>query len=149
MNCSMCENIKNIKDDSHFIMELETGYAMLGWHQRFKGYTVFICKEHACELHELDSSYKLKFLEEMSLVSEAVFNAIKPEKLNYELLGNGIAHMHWHIYPRITGDTPQKGPVWWLPKEELFDESTRPDENERTKMKAKIKREILQLQKNI
>ena len=145
MNCSMCDSIKNIKKDPYLIMELETGYAMLGWHQRFKGYTVFICKQHASELHELEKSFKIKYLEEMSLVAEAVFNACRPEKMNYELLGNGISHLHWHLYPRVEGDTPCKGPVWWLPKEELFDESTRPNDSERKKMIAKIKIEMEKL----
>lgn len=141
----MCESNKRIKEDPYFIIELETGYATLGWHQRFKGYTVFICKQHASELHELETSYKIKYLEEMALVAEAVFNTVNPEKLNYELLGNGISHLHWHIYPRIPGDTPRKGPVWWLPKEELFDDATRPDEKERTQMIERLKSEIQRL----
>lgn len=97
MTCTMCENNKNIYNDPYLIMELETGYVTLGWHQRFKGYTVFICKQHASELHELEKDFKIKFLEEMSIVAEAVFNAVKPDKLNYELLGNGISHLHCYV----------------------------------------------------
>ena len=37
MNCIMCENQKNIESDPYFIMELETGYVILGWFQRFLG----------------------------------------------------------------------------------------------------------------
>ena len=145
MNCPMCENNKNIHNDPYFIMELETGYVTLGWHQRFRGYTVFICKQHATELHELQRDFKVKFLEEMSIVAEAVFNTVKPDKMNYELLGNGITHLHWHLYPRVAGDTPKKGPVWWLPKEELFDENTRPSDEERETMITAIKIEIEKL----
>ena len=141
----MCENLKSIKDDPYFITELETGYAVLGWHQRFKGYTVFDCKVHATELHQLEPAFKIKFLEEMSVVAEAVFNVYKPDKMNYELLGNGISHLHWHLYPRVAGDTPCKGPVWWLPKEELFDEAMRPNEEEKKGMIGKIKNEIERL----
>ena len=36
----------------------------------------------------------MKFLEEMSLVAEAVSKAFNCEKINYELLGNGDSHMH-------------------------------------------------------
>lgn len=46
MQCKMCEQQNNIKNDPYFIMELETGYVILGCFQRFKGYTVFNCKEH-------------------------------------------------------------------------------------------------------
>jgi diadenosine tetraphosphate (Ap4A) HIT family hydrolase len=145
MACPMCENIKNIKNDPFFIMELETGYVILGWYQRFKGYTVFESKIHASELHELEPETKIKFLEEMSIVAEAVFNVFKPEKMNYELLGNGVPHLHWHLFPRVAGDTPKRGPVWWLPKEEFYDEATTPNEQEITEMVNKIRSEIEKL----
>ena len=149
MNCKMCEKQKNIKDDPYFIMELETGYVILGWYQRFKGYTVFNCKQHGPELHNLERNFKIKHLEEMTIVSEAVFNLFKPDKLNYELLGNGCSHIHWHIYPRIKGDTPIVSSVYQLPNSVLFDETTRPSDEERERLKLIIKNEIERLMKQI
>ena len=148
MVCKMCEKQKNIKDDPYFIMELETGYVILGWYQRFKGYTVFNCKQHGPELHNLERDFKIKHLEEMTIVSEAVFNLFKPDKLNYELLGNGCSHIHWHIYPRIKGDTPIVSSVYQLPNSVLFDETTRPSDEERERLKSIIKNEIERLRKN-
>ncbi|HWT76259.1 MAG TPA: HIT family protein [Mobilitalea sp.] len=145
MGCHICESLEKIKNDPYFIMELDTGYAMLGWFQRFKGYTVFVCKQHASELHQLEYSFKMKYLEEMSLLAEAAFNVYKPDKMNYELLGNGVSHLHWHLYPRVAGDTPKKGPVWQLPNEELFDEATRPSEEVRKEMIVSIRKEIERL----
>ena len=72
-----------------FVKELETGFIVIGDHQHFKGYTLFLCKEHKTELFQLDHTVKMKFLEEMSVVAEAVANAFNAEKMNYELLGNG------------------------------------------------------------
>ena len=59
----------------------------------------------------------------MSLVQEAVSKAFSAEKMNVELLGNGDAHAHWHIFPRREGDMKGhglngRGPVWWVPWEE-------------------------------
>ena len=149
MVCKMCEKQKNIKDDPYFIMELETGYVILGWYQRFKGYTVFNCKQHGPELHNLERDFKIKHLEEMTIVSEAVFNLFKPDKLNYELLGNGCSHIHWHIYPRIKGDTPIVSSVYQLPNSVLFDETTRPSDEERERLKSIIKNEIERLMKQM
>ena len=149
MVCKMCEKQKNIKDDPYFIMELETGYVILGWYQRFKGYTVFNCKQHGPELHNLERDFKIKHLEEMTIVSEAVFNLFKPDKLNYELLGNGCSHIHWHIYPRIKGDTPIVSSVYQLPNSVLFDETTRPSDEERERLKSIIKNEIEKLMKQM
>lgn len=86
MHCKMCEQQKNIRDDPYFIMELETGYVILGWYQRFRGYTVFNCKEHGPELYDLDPAFRAKHLVEMSMVAQAVANIFQPDKMNYELL---------------------------------------------------------------
>jgi len=147
MSCLICDRIGMIKEDTnpYFVKELETGYVVIGDHQHFKGYTLFLCKEHTTELHFLDKDFRLKYLEEMALVAEAVYHAFKPEKLNYELLGNGDTHIHWHIFPRVTGDTPVKGPVWWLPREEMWNDSKRPTESELKDMIGLLKRELNKL----
>ena len=116
--CLICDRIKMIKEDRnpYFVKELKTGYVVIGDHQHFKGYTLFLCKKHKTELFQLEDKVKIQFLEEMSLVAEAVSSAFGAEKMNYELLGNGDTHLHWHLFPRIAGDLEQygsngKGPV--------------------------------------
>lgn len=147
MNCLICERIEMIKNGTnpYFVCELETGYVVLGDHQRFKGYTLFLCKNHATELHQLPHDFKMKYLEEMSLVAEAVYNIYKPEKMNYELLGNGDSHIHWHLFPRVEGDTPIKGPVWWLPREEMWNDKFRPSKKELELRTKELKNEIIRL----
>ncbi|MBQ3527515.1 MAG: HIT family protein [Clostridia bacterium] len=145
MNCKMCKQQVDIHNDPYFIMELETGYVTLGWFQRFKGYTVFQCKEHGPELFDLESGFRIKHLEEMSLVAQAVNNVFQPDKMNYELLGNGCSHIHWHLYPRRKGDTPIVSSVYQLPNEVLFDVSTIPTDDERECLKQLIKSELIKL----
>lgn len=149
MSCLICERIEMIKEgkNPYFVMELETGYVVMGDHQHFKGYTLFLCKEHVTELHYLSRDFKLKYLEEMSIVAEAVYNVFKPEKMNYELLGNGDTHVRWHLFPRVSGDTPEKGPVWWLPRDEMWNDSKRPEPNQLKVMVDKLKEEINYLTK--
>lgn len=117
--CLICERINCIKKgcNPYFVKELETGYVVIGDSQYFKGYTLFLAKEHVTELHQMNVATKLKFLEEMSLVQEAVARAFQAEKMNVELLGNGDAHVHWHLFPRRAGDMRghglnERGPVW-------------------------------------
>ncbi|WP_326513460.1 HIT family protein [Clostridium intestinale] len=147
MGCLICERIEMIKQKSnpYFVMELETGYVVIGDHQHFKGYTLFLCKQHVSELHDLPKDFRVKYLEEMSIVAEAAYNAFKPEKMNYELLGNGDSHVHWHLFPRVTGDTPKKGPVWWLPREEMYDDSKRIKGNDLSNMVEKLEKELKNL----
>lgn len=149
--CAVCERIEQIRlgKNPYFVRELETGYVVIGDYQRFKGYTVFICKECAPELHLLEMDFRNRFLQEMAMVAEAVFYAFRPDKLNYELLGVGNSvHMHWHFFPRREGDTPFKGPVWKLAKEEMYNEIYLPSEAELEAMKGKLNKELETLMKN-
>ena len=89
----------------------------------------------------------MKFLEEMSVVAEAVSNAFGADKMNYELLGNGDTHLHWHLFPRRVGDIENygnkgKGPVWWYPMEKMYSDENRPSEEELEEMKSILLDEI-------
>lgn len=87
--CLICDRIDMIKKDvnPYFVKELETGYVVIGDNQHFYGYTLFLYRHHGdkTELFHLDRDEKMKFMEEMSLVAEAVSNAFGAEKMNYEL----------------------------------------------------------------
>lgn len=152
--CFVCDRIEMIKNGTnpYFVKELETGYVVIGDHQHFYGYTLFLYKEHGdkSELFHLDRAEKLKFLDEMSIVAEAVSKAFGPEKINYELLGNGDTHLHWHLYPRVSGDIGSygnngKGPVWCYPMEKMYCDDNRPDESQLEDMKQKLLFELNKL----
>lgn len=146
MNCDMCKVIEQIKNNENpwFVKELDTGYVILGWNQHFYGYSLFICKQHVVELFDLDMEYRTQYLQEMTIVAQAVKKAFNAEKINYECLGNGDVHLHWHIFPRTNGDLGEfgnngKGPVWWLPKELMWDDRNKPTPEELETMKEKLK----------
>ncbi len=150
--CIVCDRIQMIKDNNnpYFVKELETGYVVLGDNQHFKGYTLFLYKEHIKEVYELDEEIRIKHLNEMSLVAKAVENAFGADKMNYESLGNGASHLHWHIFPRRYGDIETygndgKGPVWWYPKEKMYDDANKPNELELKEMKKILLEELNKL----
>ena len=147
--CLICDRINMIKQKAnpYFVKEMQTGYVVIGDNQHFTGYTLFLCKEHKTELFQLDPATKMKFLEEMSIVAEAVSKAFGAEKMNYELLGNGDTHLHWHLFPRKSGDLENygnngKGPVWWYPMEKMYSADNRPSEKELNEMKIKLAQEL-------
>lgn len=145
--CEICRRIEMIRmgENPYFVEELETGYVVIGDYQRFKGYSFFLCKEHVTELHLLPYEFRMKHLEEMSLVAEAVFNVFRADKMNYDLLGNLDSHVHWHLVPRRIGDIPAKAPIWSLPVEELLNDADRPAEEELQVMAKDLKGEIARL----
>lgn len=144
MGCLICERIGQIErgENPYFVCALSTGYVVLGDHQRFEGYTLFLCKRHVTELYQLPWGFRTRFLQEMSLVAEAVAAVYRPEKMNYELLGNGDTHLHWHLFPRVSGDTPQPGPVWWLPREEMWNDAYRPSREQLATRTKQLREEI-------
>lgn len=144
MGCLICERIGQIErgENPYFVCALSTGYVVLGDHQRFEGYTLFLCKRHVTELYQLPWGFRTRFLQEMSLVAEAVAAVYRPKKMNYELLGNGDTHLHWHLFPRVSGDTPQPGPVWWLPREEMWNDAYRPSREQLAARTKQLREEI-------
>lgn len=149
-DCLICTRIAEIKGGTNpaFIAELETGYVVLGDFQYFKGYTLFLAKDHLTELHQLDPSRRALFLNEMSLVAEAVFHAFQPQKMNYELLGNSEPHLHWHLFPRYEADlAAKKGPIWYVDASVRSGEAARPTPSERTVLIAEIRASLERFKK--
>ncbi len=144
-SCGVCRRIEQTKrgENPYFVRELDTGYVVIGDYQRFRGYSLFLCKECASELHFLEEGFRRRFLWEMSLVAEAVYRAFEPDKLNYELLGIGEnVHMHWHFFPRREKDTPLPGLVWRLDPAELYDKKYLPKTEELEEMKNRLNSEL-------
>ena len=114
-DCFICSKIRESDEgrNPQFVAELRSGYvAIYDGGQYYKGYGLFLCKQCVPELHQLRPGQRDEFLREMSLVAEAVFRAFEPAKLNYELLGNTVPHLHWHLIPRYLDDPKPKVPVW-------------------------------------
>ena len=86
--------------------------AVLGPWQFFTGYCVLVAREHATELSQL-GPHRAAFLDEMARLAEAIDGAFRPHKLNYELLGNQVPHLHWHLFPRSADDPDRLRPVWF------------------------------------
>lgn len=139
-NCEICDEIKGITNglSQHHVITLRTGYVVLGNYQYFQGYSVFLCKRHATELHELPEKFRKQFLNEMSIVAKAVATAFKPQKLNYELLGNSDAHLHWHIFPRYKNDPLPKRPIWCIDRKITMNKSVIPSDKQLQTLKSKL-----------
>ena len=70
--------------------------------------------------------------------------------MNYECLGNGETHLHWHLFPRVSGDIETygnhgKGPVWWYPMEKMYSDENRPSDTELQNMKSELLYELEKL----
>ena len=69
-------------------------------------------RSHATELSGLPDEERRASFEEMCLLARAIEVSFRPLKLNYELLGNQVPHLHWHLFPRSAADPERLQPVW-------------------------------------
>ncbi len=143
MNCYTCKRIEIIKNKKFpfFVKELETGYVVLGDHQYFKGYTLFIYKNHARSLRDLEKEEQIKYLSELLIVQEAVYKAFDCEGVDIELLSNSD-HLTFHIFPREDSDVPNNAPVWSLHRSILFNKYNMLTKENSKELIEKLKKEL-------
>jgi len=123
--CSFCKKNRQIFLTDHeyehpektFIKRLPASVAALSYEQDYPGRSVVILRDHETSLtYLLDHKLLLfiAFMEDVSAVSEAIYKACEPTKINYEILMNQNDHFHMHLIPRYTseGDKLRQPPVF-------------------------------------
>lgn len=114
-SCKACA--KTWPRADHFIADLGLSKVYLHDDQFFTGWTVLVLQRHATELFHLTPAERMQLMEDMNLVAKALAQSYGAPKINYELLGNQLPHIHWHIIPRLTTDPSPLEPVWRVPHE--------------------------------
>lgn len=122
-SCQMCHRWDT--DVDLRIVAFEHSYLTLNRDQFFPGYCLLFAKQHATELFHLDLDVRQGMLEEVTRTAAALARLFKPDKINYELLGNMVPHIHWHLVPRNSSDPLWPRPIWSEPHVEKLLE---PDE---------------------
>jgi diadenosine tetraphosphate (Ap4A) HIT family hydrolase len=80
---------------------IQRGYAVVVWRGR-----------HVAEPTELPAEEAAAYWSEVLEVARAIESNFQPVKTNYNVLGNGVPHLHTHIIPRYADD-PRPG--WPFP----------------------------------
>ena len=99
------------------IAELGTSVLYLGDDQFFPGWCILLLKRHATELWQLAPVERATLMDEVARVAQALAVTFDAVKMNYELLGNQVAHIHWHLVPRRADDPSPRMPAWTVAHE--------------------------------
>lgn len=98
-----------------FIADLEETALYLYEHQRYEGWCVLFLRDHAEHLADLPIERQSRVFADVARAAAAVRAAVAPRRLNYECLGNQLAHVHWHVIPRATPPAdPEPGETVWV-----------------------------------
>jgi diadenosine tetraphosphate (Ap4A) HIT family hydrolase len=75
------------------------------------GYVCVVSKTHVVEPFDLPQEHQAAFWLDVCSVARAVRDAGGSSKINYEIHGNTIPHLHLHVFPRYLGDPFTGGPI--------------------------------------
>ena len=76
-----------------------------------RGYAWLPFRRHVVELYELSEAESTAFMRDVRRVSHAIQTVTGAVKLNYEIHGNTVPHLHLHVFPRYLGDPFEGGPI--------------------------------------
>lgn len=93
------------------VAELDVSRLMMGDDAPVRGYAWLAFRRHVVELHELTDAEGAAFMRDIRRVSRAIATATGAVKLNHEIHGNTIPHLHLHVFPRYAGDRFEGGPI--------------------------------------
>jgi diadenosine tetraphosphate (Ap4A) HIT family hydrolase len=106
-SCPICLN----GQPRDVIAELEATWATAGPEAPLPGYACVVSKRHVVEPFELPSAELTAFWNEAMIAARALYQLLTPAKMNYEIHGNTMPHLHLHLFPRFAGDPFVGGPV--------------------------------------
>ena len=93
------------------VAELESSWVTMSASAPLRGYACLVFRRHAVELHDLSPSEGVAFMSDIRRLSGAVKAVSGAAKMNYEVHGNTIEHLHMHFYPRYPGDVFEGRPI--------------------------------------
>jgi diadenosine tetraphosphate (Ap4A) HIT family hydrolase len=93
------------------VAKLEASWVTMQEAAAIRGYLCLVSQVHAVELHDLADATATAFMRDARRVSKALAAATGAVKLNYEIHGNSLPHLHMHFFPRYRGDRFEGQPI--------------------------------------
>ena len=93
------------------VAELATTWVTAGTEAPLPGYACVVAKQHVVEPFELADQERIAFWEEAIRVARVLHELFEPIKMNYEIHGNTLPHLHLHLFPRAIDDAFVGGPI--------------------------------------
>ena len=99
------------KEPLDVVAKLEASWVTMQEAAPVPGYVCLVAQAHAVDLHDLPEAAACAFMRDARKVSMAVSSVTGAVKMNYEIHGNTIPHLHMHFFPRYRGDQFEEQPI--------------------------------------
>ncbi len=112
--CPLCAELATDvyrSEDGYWVASLGLSRLRLAANQWVPGYCVLVCTKHVVEPHQLPKQDQGVFFEDVMRAAQALERVFRPVKMNYEILGNSVPHLHCHLTPRYHGDPAPGRPI--------------------------------------
>ena len=93
------------------IAEFVTCWATAGREAVLPGHVCVVARSHYNEPFEMPVAEQAQFWQEAMTIAAAVDRVMHPIKMNYEIHGNTLPHLHLHLFPRQPDDPYVGGPI--------------------------------------
>ena len=105
--CPICQRSQPLD----VVAKLESSWVTMGESAPVRGYVCLVSQTHAVDLHDLPEAAASAFMRDARTVSRAIASLTGAVKMNYEIHGNSIPHLHMHFFPRYRGDQFEGQPI--------------------------------------
>lgn len=78
----------------------------------FPAFYRVVWNAHVAEFSDLTAADRVRCMEAVTLVEQALRQHLAPTKVNIAALGNMVPHLHWHVIARFDWDSHFPAPVW-------------------------------------
>lgn len=123
-DCPMCASGR--PEETQYGIRIKAGRysdAYLQRHGIVRGYSIVIWRgRHVAEPMELAPDEASGYCLEVLDVAKALERHYRPVKVNIEMLGNTLPHLHTHVRPRYLDDPAPFGPLPHGPEDPEFPE---------------------------
>lgn len=102
-NCPICRQLP-MPEGMVDIVETPSSWLSAEPRACLKGQCCVTSKVHAVELYDLTDDELLAFMRDVAAYARALKKVTSAIKVNYEIHGNTVPHLHVHLFPRYRDD---------------------------------------------
>ncbi|OOM78838.1 hypothetical protein [Clostridium sp. BL-8] len=131
------------------LARMKSGVVFIRDWQFLSGYCILVAYPRINSLNDLNFEERACFLNDMTLIGDAIKAVCNPIRINYEILGNKDNYLHAHIYPRYEWEEEaiRKDTIYRYSKEIWTDKKYYYTEEKHGILKKQLTENLIELMK--